>query len=151
MRELSLDHAEIGVLAEEVLGRGGRLCFRARGTSMMSAVADGDLLTLGPVGAEGPEIGDIVLARTEGGRLVVHRVRRLEGQEERLLVVLAGDAATCEERVPVREVLGRVVSVHKAPHGRANTAAVQAAFSALWRIVRTICGRVLTRVQRSRF
>ncbi len=150
MRELCLDHAELGALAEEILGRGGRLCFRARGTSMMPAVTDGDLLTLGPIGAGGPEIGDIVLARTEGGRLVVHRVRRLERQGERLLVALAGDAATFEERAPVWQVLGRVVSHQRRGDHRATAAGWQAAFSALWRSVRDASGRVLARLQRLR-
>lgn len=68
------------------LGEGRMVKLRAKGDSMRPSIRGGeDSLLL----ARAPEIrkGDVVLARTTKGRMVIHRIIKIEGER----VTLAGD------------------------------------------------------------
>ena len=111
MAERLLDWAEFDALAAELLGRGSRLRFRARGTSMHPFIQDGDLVTVEAAAAGTPRRGDIVLARLASGRLVVHRVRQV-GPDS---LLVQGDAVPAPDgRLGLASVLGRVTAVERA-------------------------------------
>lgn len=103
---LTLKADQLLDLAEEILGRGQALRFRAKGWSMHPFVLDGDVLTVIPAAAV-PRLGDVILFRTPRRSVVVHRVVRTRPRG----VVTKGDAASdLDGFVPFRDVLG-VVSV----------------------------------------
>jgi hypothetical protein len=99
-------------VCEGLLREGQAVRFRAAGLSMEPAIRDGDDLTVAPVAIESVRRGDVLLYRA-GGRLTAHRViGRVEGRQGVLRV--RGDAPSWEEeRVPRRDVLGRVVAVER--------------------------------------
>ena len=111
MAERVLDWSEFESLAADLLSRGSRLRFRARGTSMHPFIQDGDLVTVEAVEAGSPRRGDIVLARLSSGRLVVHRVRQT-GPD---FLLVQGDAVPAPDgRLGLENVLGRVAAVERA-------------------------------------
>jgi hypothetical protein len=112
---VSCPGSDFEALAVHILAGGHDLRFRARGSSMLPLLRDGDILDVQPIG-ETPSIrsGEIVLYRSPGRGIVVHRVVGIlrQGQEDILLV--KGDAAHAPEpQVPASDVLGRVVSTER--------------------------------------
>ncbi len=101
-----ISHEEFLSLAEEILARGVPFCFRAQGKSMSPFIKDGDRITLLP--DKKAEVGDVVLLKTDEGRLYLHRiVKRVESG-----VVTRGDASFDEDGfTPCRNILGKVVEV----------------------------------------
>lgn len=55
------------------LQQGQRVTIRPRGHSMRSIIADGQPVTLAPLAADEPRVGDVVLCRVRG-RTVLHQV-----------------------------------------------------------------------------
>ena len=55
------------------LQQGQCVTFRARGLSMRNIIADGQSVTLAPLAADEPRVGDVVLCRVRG-RTVLHQV-----------------------------------------------------------------------------
>lgn len=106
---LTLKADQLLDLAEEILGRGQALRFRAKGWSMHPFVLDGDVLTVVPAG-DAPRLGDVILFRTPRRRVVVHRVVRMRPRG----VVTKGDAASdLDGFVPFEDVLGVVSAVDR--------------------------------------
>jgi hypothetical protein len=88
-------------------GRGVRL--RATGQSMKPLLPPGCLLRIEPM-TEPPEMGDIVLYQSEGGRLVSHRVIALTSEG----IQTKGDAfVSADGAVGLSQVLGKVVAVEE--------------------------------------
>lgn len=101
-------------LAVHVLEGGHDLRFRARGFSMFPLVRDGDILDVQPTGEASIGSGEIVLYRSPGRGIVVHRVVGILRQEEEDILLVKGDAATVPDpQVPASKVLGRVVGIER--------------------------------------
>ena len=83
------------------LARGEPARIWVLGSSMEPTVPGGSFVDLLPL-SRPPVPGEVVLAHTDSGGLVLHRVRRWEGR----VLVLKGDSARGEERVPESAVLG---------------------------------------------
>jgi signal peptidase I len=99
-------------LAREILSRGQRFRFSARGMSMSPILRDGDVLTIAPISVSLPGMGDIVaFVHSDGARLVVHRVVAVRRDG----CVTKGDNASERDGiVPYESILGVVVSVERA-------------------------------------
>jgi signal peptidase len=115
---ISCTSAAFAELSAEILGAGNALRFRARGTSMLPLVRDGDVLLVAPVHPAMVQIGDLVLCSSEGGRVVVHRVIRKEVSQEGRWFTVQGDAAArADGAIPEAQVYGRVAAIER---GAAN-------------------------------
>ena len=100
-------------LADEVVGRGGVLAFRARGHSMAPIIADGDQVLLGPLAPGGARIGEVVLIRTDSGPRL-HRLVQVDGNPDEQLFVARGDApGSSKDRIPGSAICGRVVRINR--------------------------------------
>src|SRR3972149_845028 len=77
-----LKAADFDCLVREVLGKGGGLRFRARGTSMSPFIRDGDVVRVEPAAPSRLKRGEIVLCRRRWGSHTVHRLVRLQSSEE---------------------------------------------------------------------
>ncbi len=112
MHELRLNRDDFGALSAAVLERGDSLRFRAPGDSMRPFIRDGDVLLVRP-GLE-IRLGDVVLCRAGEGRLLAHRVTRVDRQSHPCSIVLQGDACPWPDgKLPLDNVLGRVVAVER--------------------------------------
>jgi hypothetical protein len=100
-------------LARDVLARGHRIRFRARGHSMTPTVRDGEAILAEAVDGRAVVPGDLVLCAPPRG-LVAHRVRALVRSEAGDRLLLRGDAASTGDPLVAREaVLARVVAVER--------------------------------------
>jgi len=106
---LNLKREDFTSIAQEVLGRGRTLRFKARGGSMSPFIRNGDVLEVVPVKGK-INLGDIILYYSSYGNSVVHRViQRNKGS-----IITKGDSVPgSDQPVLFRKVLGRVVAVEK--------------------------------------
>jgi signal peptidase I len=149
--ELSLSGPVLIELLRAVLDKGKPFRFRAKGVSMTPFVKDGDVITVSPFSGASPRMGDVVaFIRTATGKLVVHRMVGKSGDS----FLIKGDNVDHEgERVPEKNVLGRVVFVER--NGQRvrlglgverfviaflnQRGLLQKVGSRLWRFVRPLC------------
>jgi signal peptidase I len=121
--------AEFEALAAEILARGSQVRFEARGASMRPFIQDGDLVTIQAVEAGSVKKGDILLARMNGGRLVVHRARQVTPA----FVLIQGDAVMDPDgRLSLSSILGRVTAVERAGRPVHFNHGMQRFLSAAW-------------------
>ncbi len=136
MPERLLDFPEFEALAAEILTRGSQLRFEARGGSMRPFIQDGDRVTIQAANLGALKRGDIIFARLDSGRLVVHRVR----QVTLVSVLIQGDAILAPDGRLVRDqVLGRVTAVERAGKQVNFDHGVQAWLSAAWLAAAPAC------------
>jgi len=97
-------------LVRSLLAQGVPVRFTAPGRSMAPTIADGEAITVWPLGAdEQPGRGEIVLAQV-AGRLIAHRIIEIRSTANDTWFVLRGDAqGQATDVVPRRAILGRVV------------------------------------------
>ena len=98
---------------DALLSDGHSTLVPVRGASMRPALIEGDVVVVSPfLGL--PRPGQIVLARTAGGPLVVHRLVDVELQSGRRLYRLKGDTETGADAGVLREELyGRLIAVER--------------------------------------
>jgi hypothetical protein len=110
--------AAFAELGSEVLQAGVSLRFRARGTSMVPLVRDGDVVLVRPVEPRLVGVGDVVLCTLGGGqpeRVVVHRVVGRRAARCGPLFMVQGDrVAQPDGTVAAAQVLGRVAAIERA-------------------------------------
>jgi signal peptidase I len=100
-------------ISSELLSLGYKVRFRPAGQSMHPTIRDGETVTVEPLAACAVRRGDIILYVTQG-RLIAHRVVRLESVEEARFI-LRGDAVHCfDAPVGAEQILGRVIAVERA-------------------------------------
>jgi signal peptidase I len=105
---------EFGELAGEVLATGSSLRFEATGWSMHPCVRHGDRLLIAPLQHGEPRTGDVVLARLDDGRLVVHRIVRRQRRGRLIWFLLKGDRnVTADGWLPAGALLGRVAAIQR--------------------------------------
>jgi len=106
---LNLKREDFASIAQEVLGRGRSLRFKAKGGSMSPFIRNGDVVEVVPVKRK-INLGDIVLYCSSHGNPVVHRVIR-RGKES---VTTKGDSVSSSDQPLLsKQVLGRVMVVEK--------------------------------------
>ena len=111
-QELPLSGQALLELTRAVLGKGRPFRFRARGWSMAPFIRDGDAITLSPLQAALPGVGQVVaFVRGPEERLVVHRVIARRGAS----VVIQGDNEPdyADTRVLPENILGRVTRIER--------------------------------------
>ena len=115
----------------DILASGKRVKLRAKGKSMRPFIREeSDTLLLAPVAS--PRKGDIVLARTEAGDYIIHRIIRMDGDS----VILAGDGNLFKrETVSRQSVYGRVEAVIRNGKCINLTDFVPSATVIVWRLI----------------
>ncbi len=106
-KDLYIDVEDFFDISEEILGKGKQFSFRARGTSMSPFIREGDTVIISPL--SGPiSIGDIVLAKTDSGSPVLHRVIKHFPTG----VITKGDAVTEDDGFIIADdVFGKATQV----------------------------------------
>jgi signal peptidase I len=101
-------------LSNEILGRGDHLRFRARGSSMLPFIRNGEIVEVEPVDIGQIRVGDVVFYRTWSGRILAHRVIEKRKGEKGVVLVTKGDAVPRPDvLVYPDQVLGRVMAVER--------------------------------------
>lgn len=96
-------------LAESLLKCGNSIRLRVAGWSMKPLLTSGCLLRIAPL-QQAPQVGEIILCRTEGRRLVAHRVVATSADS----ITTKGDSCSQVDKVTdPRQILGQVVAVEK--------------------------------------
>lgn len=106
---LNLKRGDFASIAQEVLGRGRILRFKAKGGSMSPFIRNGDVVEVVPFKGK-INFGDIILYHSSYGNPVVHRViyRNTES------VITKGDSVSSSDHpVLSKQVLGRVAAIEK--------------------------------------
>jgi len=112
-RSITIDSPEFSDILDDVLSRGKTARFIATGNSMAPFIRTGEPVDLAPhVGR--PKFGQIVMTRSANGRLLLHRVVRLQDDK----VITQGDACSSADfPVPCSAIIGTVVNL---PEGGLN-------------------------------
>lgn len=106
---LNLKREDFASIAQEVLGRGRILRFKAKGGSMSPFIRNGDVVEVVPFKGK-INLGDVVFYCSSYGSPVVHRVIQ-RGKES---IITKGDSVpSSDQPVLFKHVLGRVVSIEK--------------------------------------
>jgi len=106
---INLKKEDFASIAQEVLGRGRILKFKAKGGSMSPFIRNGDVVEVVPVKGK-INLGDVVLYRPFHGNSIIHRVIQ-RGKES---IVTKGDSVpNSDQPVLSKQVLGRVMVVEK--------------------------------------
>jgi signal peptidase I len=114
-REVTLETPEFLEQARQLLSRSLPVELRMSGSSMSSAIEDGDIITIEPIADEPVRQGDIILYQSRFDTAVIHRVVRIERtQTERSVVTRADGASQNDIPVPLHRVIGRVKLVERA-------------------------------------
>jgi hypothetical protein len=112
MPELVIGSGDFQALAADILRSGSVLRFRARGISMDPSIVDGDVVEVRRVHSGQVRVGDVILARSAGQRLVVHRVVARTGDAHSPTLTTQGDALQHPDRpIGLDQVLGRATAV----------------------------------------
>ncbi|MBN2549128.1 MAG: S24/S26 family peptidase [Anaerolineales bacterium] len=145
MDSMLLESPEMVSLAEEILGGGHTLRFRAPGQSMHPLIQDGDILEVQPWNGEALQRGQVILYRSAGNRLVAHRVVDMRQDEQGEIIFTGGYQARSTGLQPVRpkQVLGKVVRIERNGRTRRVNSASHRIFSALWALLAKTRSRFL--------
>ena len=109
-----LSSPEFQGLVQEVLDRGVRFRFRARGRSMYPFILSGDTLLVEAVDPARVSPGDVVLFCQPDNNPIVHRVVERMANGGQVILITRGDNLVHEDQ-PIKGewVLGRVVEVER--------------------------------------
>ncbi len=106
---LNLRREDFTSIAQEVLGRGRILRFKAKGGSMSPFIRNGDVVEVVPLKGK-INFGDIILYHSSCGGPVIHRVI----QRNKESIITKGDSVLgSDQPIFSKQVLGRVVAVEK--------------------------------------
>lgn len=109
-----LNNSDLLKLSREFLERAVSIRFRAKGFSMRPFIQDGDLITASPLQNSFVRVGDVVLYKTAGDRVIVHRVIRKTITNNRTVFFIKGDATFGQpEKVDTKWILGRIASIER--------------------------------------
>ena len=109
--ELSLTGPVFIELLQATLAKGVPFRFRAGGSSMHPFIKDGDLITVSPLGADSPGLGDVVaFVQRESEKLVVHR---MIGSKVNSYFMKGDDTTGGDSPVPTANLLGLVTRVER--------------------------------------
>ena len=102
------------VAYEELLKRDGKIITHVVGRSMLPLLHDREsIVIVEDIGRVPPRRGDVVLYRM-GGRYILHRVLRIEGEA----YVIRGDNTWTLEHVPKTALLGTMTGFFRRPKSR---------------------------------
>jgi len=100
-------------VATDVLRKGYRMRFRAKGSSMWPTIRSGEAITVEPAATPEVKLKDIVLYRNGRG-VTGHRVVLVANRDGERVLLARGDADQgAGEPVAAEQILGRVVAVER--------------------------------------
>jgi len=107
-------------LIEDLLARGAQVRLAVGGVSMAPRLRDHDCVLIKALHGKDARFGDLVLFRTGGGTLVLHRVvRRWRDARRRHRLQTRGDACVrLDASIAATRVLGRVRRIERKGGGR---------------------------------
>jgi len=106
---LNLKREDFASIAQDVLGRGRILRFKAKGGSMSPFIRSGDVVEVVPLKGK-INFGDIILYHSSYGNSIIHRVIQRKKEE----IIAKGDSSfSYDQPLLSRQVLGRVAAVEK--------------------------------------
>jgi len=98
-------------LLRAVLGKGVPFRFRAKGFSMHPFIKDGDVVTLSPLSARPPRVGNTVaFLYPESGKLAIHRV---VGKAGNSFLIMGDGNPGPDGMIPAKNILGCVRKVER--------------------------------------
>lgn len=101
-------------LSSQILDRGNCLRFQAKGNSMFPVIKHSDILTIEPIMDKEIYWADILFFKAAGGHIVAHRLVKKILQDKELLLVTKGDFLLGnDEKIRLKDVLGRVKSIER--------------------------------------
>jgi signal peptidase len=105
-------------LVKARLEREGMVDIPSSGISMFPVIRSGDLCRFVPLGGKMPKPGDILLFADREGRLIGHRLLRVEHGPSGTRYILKGDTNRLpDEAVEADRILGVLASITRAPAG----------------------------------
>ena len=113
MTARSLSRQQLLVVAGAVVSRGGLLRCRVHGYSMRPVISDGDDVVLGPLEAQGPRVGEVLLVDTSRGPKLHRVIARGRDGDGTWLRVRGDTQVGAGETVRLDAVYARVVSVQR--------------------------------------
>lgn len=93
----------------ESLDKGETVLLTAKGNSMHPFIRDGEKILLQK--ADTYRRGDIVLARTDDGKIILHRIISIEGSKEGIVTLMGDHNLQKRETCPTAGIKGKVESV----------------------------------------
>jgi len=106
---LNLKREDFTSIAQDVLGRGRALIFKAKGGSMSPFIRNGDVVEVIPLRGK-INLGDVILYHSSCGSPVIHRVI----QRNKESIITKGDSVPgSDQPILSKQVLGRVVAIEK--------------------------------------
>lgn len=102
---MTIDNETYFAMVEAQLAEGRRVKLTLRGTSMLTALHDGEPAIIEPLDGQ-PQVGDVVLFRI-GGRHILHRVVAIEGDR----YTMQGDNSLSTEHCTRADLVARLVEV----------------------------------------
>jgi signal peptidase len=131
MKESRMKGADFTDLSSEILKEGNSIRFKARGSSMLPWIKDGDMLTVQPITENEIRVGQVVFYPSKGEKPVVHRVLQIRFKGAKRILLTRGDASPkSEEQIEASKVLGKVVRIHR------GSKVIQLERNLWWRLVR---------------
>ena len=99
-------------MSQELLDRGGLLRFQAHGRSMHPFIKNGDIILVEPRNGNSVGIGDIIFYRRPDGSSAAHRLVKITGKKDGLILITKGDALRfVDPPVTSGQVMGRVINI----------------------------------------
>ncbi len=109
---MNTDQENFLELSQKLLDRGGLLRFQAHGRSMHPFIKNGDIVLVEPCNGNSVGIGDIIFYRRPDGSSAAHRLVKITGTKDGLILIAKGDALKyADTPVNSRQVLGRVITI----------------------------------------
>ena len=135
---------DLGPLAEDILGSGKALRFRAGGGSMRPLLRNGDVLEVRSVDPTALKPRQIVLYRQASGRLLAHRIVAVRYRFGQKVFILQGDAQiVADEWVEPHQVLGLVSAAWREGRALPLNALPARIFGWVWTILTPWRGRLI--------
>jgi signal peptidase I len=111
-REFELHGESLTDLVLEVLAQGRQIRLRARGSSMIPFINDGDQITIAPLSGRPVRVGDVIaFCHQDSNELVVHRV--ILCTKRNLIAKGDNEPDNPGDQVPLKDVLGTVVRIDR--------------------------------------
>jgi len=127
MEENRINGSDFTQLSTDILKGGNSIRFKARGSSMLPWIKDGDKLTIQPITTNDICVGQVIIYPSIGMRPIVHRVIRIQSMDTHKIIVTRGDASPKSGEKIVAE---NVVRIHR------NSKVIKLDQNLWWRLVR---------------
>ena len=114
MSVIGLNRVDFRSIASQILASGHRLRFQASGGSMQPFIQDKDILEVAPLAGKRIHCGDVLLIEAGEGRLLAHRVVRIDHHDGIFIYLIKSDiGASPDGWYRLENILGRVELVDR--------------------------------------